>query len=339
MRNSVKGVIKRILWGISLCALFVSISAAEGHTAWVWTPESGKWSNPKNASKDTPEDQFAWAMSFYNQRQWDRAIEEFDKVPNNFQNSPLSAEAVYFSGLSWEEKEDLAKAADAYQKVIDKYPYSDRIKDAIKREFAIANEFASGSRVKVWGIAALSGQDKAVELYKHIVKNAPFGSHGVDAQFAIGELYKKIGEFEEAQKAYQAVVDNYPGSELVSKARYQIAEVSLEASKNAQYSEQSAQMAIEEFEGFKTSYPADGQAVQADEAIRALRAKKASTLYDTAFFYERQKKYPSAKVYYQEILTQYSETPAAVEARKRIDEILSEEGGTPKPSKPWYKLW
>lgn len=329
---------KKIVSLALFCAL-LGVSSTEVRAAWVWTPESGKWTNPKNAAKDTPEDQFAWAMNFYNQRQWDRAIDEFEKLPDNFSNSPLSAEAVYFIGLSWEEKEDLAKAADAYQKVIDKYPYSDRIKDAVKREFEIANEFASGSRVKVWGIAALSGQDKAVELYKHIVKNSPFGSQGVEAQFAIGEVYKKIGEFEEAQKAYQAVVDNYPGSELVAKARYRIAEVSLEASKSAQYSEQSAQRAIEEFEGFKTSYPSDGQTVQADSAIRTLRAKKASTLYDTAFFYERQKKFPSAKVYYQEILTNYSETPSAAEARKRIDGILGEENGSPNPSKPWYKIW
>lgn len=315
------------------------ITSIPAQAAWVWTPESGKWFNPKKSSKDTPEDQFAWAMSFYNQRQWDRAIEEFDKIPANFPTSQLSAEAVYFMGQAWEEKEDLAKAADAYQKLIDRYPYSDRIKDAIKKEFEIANEFASGTRMKVWGIPALSGQDKAIELYKHIVTSAPFGINGADAQYAIGEVYKKMGDFEEAQKAYQAVVDNYPTSELVSKARYQIAYVSMEASKRAQYSEQSAQRAIEEFEGFKTNYPQDGQSVEADEAIKALRAKKASTLYDTAFFYQRQGKSASAKVYYQEILTKYPETASATQARIRIDGILAEETGTEPSKRAWYKLW
>ena len=321
-----------------LVCVFLVAFAIDGEAAWVWTPEAGKWFNPKKASKDTPEEQFAWAMGFYNQRRWDRAVEEFDKVPADFPNSHLSAEAVYYVGLSWEAKEDLAKAADAYQKMIDRYPYSDRIKDAVKQEFQIAKEFAAGTRVKIWGIPALSGEDKAVELYKHIVKNAPFGSYGAEAQLAIGEVYKKMGEFEEAQKAYQAVVDNYPGSELVSKARYQIAAVSMEASKRAQYSEQSAQRAIEEFEGFKTSYPSDGQALEADEAIKALRAKKAMTLYETGVFYEKQKKFPSAKVYYQEIMSKYPETSSALEARKRIDGILQAETGT-KKSKPWYKIW
>lgn len=314
-------------------------SAGEARAVWIWSPESGKWFNPKKTAKDTPEEQFAWAMNFYNQRNWDRAIEEFEKVPANFSNSPLSAEAVYFLGMSWEEKHDLAKAADAYQRLIDRYPYSDRIRDGIKKEFEIAAEFASGAKMKIWGIPALSGQDKAIELYKHIVKNAPFGSHGAKAQFAIGEVYKRQGEFEEAQKAYQAVSDNYPASELVIKAKYQIAYVSMEASKSAQYSEQSAQRAIEQFEGFRGSHSADPQAVEADESIKVLRAKRAMTQLETGIFYQKQEKFASAKVYYQEILSKYSETPAAVEARKRIEGLLQEESGSGKKSKPWYRPW
>ncbi len=328
---------KKISFGLLLFLLLGMASPCQA--GWMWTPESGKWTNPKKASKDAPEDQFAWAMTFYNQRKWDRAVEEFEKIPDNFPTSHFAAEAVYYVGMSWEEREDLAKAADAYQKLVDRYPYSDRIKDAVKQEFTIANEFASGTKIKIWGIPALSGQDKAIELYQHIVKNAPFGSYGAEAQFAIGEVYKKLGNFEDSQKAYQSVVDDYPQSDLVSKARYQIAAVSMEASKQSHSSEQYAERAIEEFEGFKNSFPDDTQAVEADESIKMLRAKKAMTQFDTAAFYEKQKKIASAKFYYQEIVGKYPETPAAAEARKRLDKIIQAESGGPKPSKPWYKIW
>jgi TolA-binding protein len=211
---------------------------------WIWSPDLGKWINPKGNSKDSPEDQYNWAMQLYNEKNWDRAIEEFDKVPAVFPTSRLAAESVYFSGLAWEEKSDFAKAADAYQKLINHYPYSDRIKDAVKKEFDIANKFAEGSKVKVLGVPALSGQEKALELYNHIVKNAPFGTYGDQAQFKIGELYKTQSEYQDAQKAFQAVVDEYPNSTLVSKARYQIAYCSMQASKKTQYDEQHAEQAI-----------------------------------------------------------------------------------------------
>ena len=233
---------KRVVLFLLFASVFVS---GVSQAYWVWSPDIGKWINPKNSAKDTPEEQFNWAMQFYGQKNWDRAIEEFEKLPEAFPNSRMAAEGVYYAGLCWEEKQDLAKAADAYQKLIDRYPYSDRIKDATHREFEIANQFASGEKMKLLGILVLSGQDKAIELYKHVVKNAPYGSYGAEAQFQIGEVYKTMQEYEEAQKAYQQVIDEYPNSELVTKARYQIAYVGMEASKKSQYNEQYDERAIE----------------------------------------------------------------------------------------------
>jgi outer membrane assembly lipoprotein YfiO len=305
---------------------------------WLWSPDVGKWINPKKAAKDTPEKQFEWAMEFYNKKDWDRAVEEFEKIPAAFPNSRLAAEAVYYLGLTWEERQDLAKAADAYQRLIDKYPYSDRIKDAIKREFEIANQFASGAKMKVLGIPALSGQEKSLELYKHIVKNAPFGTYGDQAQFQMGEVYKQQGEYEEAQKAFQAVVDEYPTSDLVAKARYQIAYSSMQASKKSQYNDVYAERAIEEFQGFKKSFPGDEQALEAEEAIKALRNKKAMTAFEQGAFYDKQNKPTSAKVYYQEVVSKYPDTTVAAEAKRRLENILKKDMGV-KPKGKKFLLW
>ncbi len=312
--------------------LLVTVFSAPLEAYWIWSPDLGKWVNPKKSAKDTPEEQFTWALDFYNNKNWDRAVEEFEKLPAAFPNSRLAAEGVYYTGLCWEEKQDFAKAADAYQKLIDRYPYSDRIKDAVKREFDIANLFANGEKVKVLGIPVLSGQEKALEIYRHIVKNAPFGSYGDQAQFNMGEVYKAQAEYEEAQKAFQAVVDEYPSSPLVSKARYQIAQSSLEASKRSQYSDQYAQRAIEEFQGFKQNYPDDEQALKADESIKLLREKKALTNFEVAAFYDKQKKYSSAKVYYREVMDKYPETASALRAKKRLEELGRSESAEPKKS-------
>ena len=320
--------------------LFLAAVLLAGGTAqayWVWSPDLGKWTNPKSSSKDDPQEQFNWAMQFYNEKNWDRAIDEFEKLPQAFPNSKLAAEGVYFTGLCWEAKNDDAKAADAYKKLVDRYPYSDRIKDAVTREFEIAGRFAKGGKIKVLGVPALAGQEKALEIYKHIIRNAPFGTIGDQAQFKIGELYQAQSEFEEAQKAFQAVVDEYPNSPLVPKARYQIAQCSLLASKRSQYSEASAERAIEDFQGFKQNFPADAQTLDADASIKILRAKKAQTSYETAEFYEKNDKLKSAMVYYREIVDKFGDTPYGEKAKKRIDE-LSKRENTP-PGKPWFKIW
>ncbi len=302
--------------------------AAEVRAYWVWSPDLGKWVNPKKSAKDTPEEQYDWAMQFYNNKDWDRAVEEFEKLPVAFPASRLAAEGVYYTGLCWEEKKDLAKAADNYQQLINTYPYSDRIKDAIKREFDIANQFAAGTKVKVVGMPVLPGTDKALELYKHIVKNAPFGTYGDQTQFQIGELYKAMGDFQEAQRAYQQVVDDYPNSPLVSKAKYQIAYVSMLASNHSVYDEKQAERAIEEFQGLKKDYPGNQESVEADESIRIIRNEKAQVTFNTAKFYDKQRRYKSAKIYYREITERYGDTPLAEPAKKRLTEILDREDGS-----------
>ncbi len=324
---------------VGLILLMVLALSAPAHASWVWSPDIGKWINPKKAAKDTPEEQYDWALQFFNQKNWDRSIEEFEKLESTFPTSRLAAEAVYYQGLGWEQKDEPARAADAYQKLVDRYPYSDRIKDAIKREFEIANEFSVGGKVKMLGVPVLPGYDKAIELYNHIIKNAPFGSYGDQAQFKLGELYRSQGEFDLAQKAFQTLLDEYPSSDLVPKAKYQIANASMQASKKGQFDEQHAERAIEEFQEFKNAFPVDTQTVLADESIKTIRAEKAQRSFNVATFYERQKKWSSAKVYYQELIQNYPETPAAAMARKRLDDVIRNQN-KPAPSKlSKFKFW
>ena len=319
---------------VLMMSLFL-VYPATVECSWIWSPDIGKWINPKSAAKDTPEEQYDWALQFMNDRNWDRAIEEFEKLTEVFPTSRLSAEGVYYTGTCWEEKGDLAKAADAYQKLVDKYPYSDRIKDAIKREFDIADEFASGGKVKMLGVPVLPGQDKAVELYNHIIKNAPYGTYGDQAQFKLAELYKSQAEFELAQKAFQAVVDEYPTSELVPKAKYEIANASMLASKKGPYDEKNADHAIEEFQEFKKTFPMDNQSVLADESIKQIRIDKARRNFDVAEFYAAQKKWKSARTYYEGLVRDYPETPSAAEAKKRLESIANEEN---RPATS-FKIW
>ena len=42
---------------------------------WEWTPETGRWINPKYAPKPTPEEQWKYAMGFYNQKEWEKHSE------------------------------------------------------------------------------------------------------------------------------------------------------------------------------------------------------------------------------------------------------------------------
>jgi outer membrane assembly lipoprotein YfiO len=314
--------------------LFIS----DARASWVWSPETGKWTNPKKQAKDTPEEQFEWAKSIYDDKDYKRALDEFKKLTNSFPNSPLAAEGEFYQGLTYETLGDLGRAAEAFRTLVDRYPYSNRVTDAIEHEYELAEAMLDGKRTKFLGMAIMPAQDTAVDLYKHIVKSAPYGPFGVKAQYRLGDAYIALGEFDLAQAAYQSVIDNYPNTEWAQKAGYQIARVSYKASKKESTNLKSTEEAIRKFEGFKQEYPQSQLELEANAAISELREKKARTLYDIGVFYQKQGKYAGSKGYFDDVVRQYPDTKVADQAKVRLGEIEAAEKNE-KSKKAWWKVF
>lgn len=57
-----------------------------------------------------------------------------------------------------------------------------------------------------------------IKRYRRAIRRYPESEFSARASYAIGELFEKIGEVEEASIAYMGVVENYPDSECFSPA-------------------------------------------------------------------------------------------------------------------------
>src|SRR3989338_3628318 len=133
--NMMKRII--IVFLLSLTASELSLQAAYGY--WIWTPGSKKFINPKYAVKDTPKEQFDWAMNFYSAKDYARAAAEFEKLIKHYEFAEQASEAQYYAGLSYEEQGKYYFAFQAYQKVVEGYPHSKRLEEVIEREFNVGN--------------------------------------------------------------------------------------------------------------------------------------------------------------------------------------------------------
>lgn len=290
---------------------------------WVWTPESGRFINPKYAVKDTPEEQFDLAIGFHKDGEYKRAIGEFQKLLRFYPKSELAPAAQYYIGRVYEDMEEYYSAFIAYQKTIDSYPFTEKIDEIVEQEYKIGNLFLTGQKAKILGVAILPALDKAIEIFKKVTENAPYSKHAPMAQFKIGQAYKKAGSFDEAIVEFRVLVDTYPESELVDDAKYEIAYCTYKASLKPHYDQTPTDAAIKQFEEFAEQEADETLTVEAEEALRDLKEKKAESLYEVAAFYEKRKQYQSALIYYNEVLETYPDTGCAVKALSRI-RILEE---------------
>lgn len=300
-------------------SMLVSSGTAYGY--WLWTPETKKFLNPKYAVKDSPKEQYDWAMSFYDAKDYPRAAVEFEKLTKHYEYSEYAAKSQYYVGLCYENLGKFYIAFQNYQKTVDNFPHVDNMDEIISREFNIANIFASKESPKIMGTDIMTSIDRAIEIYKKVVDNAPYGKLADEAQFKLASALKKAERYDEAIAAFQRLLDDFPASKFTDSAKYEIANCAYKASLKPDYDIEPTNKAIMAFEEFSRANSSEELSMEAVKAIQRLKDRTAGKSMSTARFYERGKHYESAIIYYQEVLDKFPDSSSAPEARKRIEEL------------------
>jgi TolA-binding protein len=301
---------------IVFIALFSFSSSALSF--WIWTPETGKWINPKNYVRDTPEEQFKLGYQRFQEDDFKGAIEAFTKLVRYYDKSKYAPEAQFYIGQAYERLGKYYHAFQAYQKIIDTYPYTPRVDEVISLEYKIGNLYFlrnNEDRNIMDRLSFLDDNNKAIEIFKKVVDNSPYGDYAPLAQFKLGLIYKRIGDYAGAEEAFKNLITGYPGSDLTNDAVIQLAEVASEKEVKVDYSQEGTEVAIRRLEEMSKV----GDILEeGDEILTKLKDRKAKSIYNTAKFYEKQKLYDSAAIYYEEVVKQYPDSAWAVVAAEKV---------------------
>lgn len=299
------------------------VFAQNASAFWVWTPETKRWVNPKYAPKEDPAEQFNFAKSYYDAKDYLTAYKEFKKLIKFYSDSIQAPEAQYYMGLCLEELEKYYDAYQAYQKIIDKYPFSSRMEDVLQREYIVAQKLLD-YKTNVVGIE-FTGESAAIEIFQKIISNSPYGKYAPASQYKIGLVYKAKGFYQEASQEFQKVVDSYPNSEWAEPSRFQIALCAAKSSPGPSYDQTLTQEAKDKFDEFIKTHPDAELSDDAREKVAELKEQEAESNYQIGMFYEKQKAYDSAKIYYRYCVKSFPRSEWASKSLDRIKVIESKE--------------
>lgn len=303
---------------ILILVIFFCLLSNPAYPYWIWTPKTGKWVSPKASVKPTPKEQFDFAKSTYDIKNYAEAKREFRKLLKSYPKAVEAAESQYYLGLIEEAQGNPYEAYLAYQKVIDKYPFSERIQEIIEREYKIGEAFMSGEKRKALGGVALPVENPAIEIFTKIVENSTYGSLAPKAQYKLGLVLKGLMRYYEAEEAFNKVISNYPDSEWAAAAKFQIASCRQAVSRSSDYDQGATKEAKQKFEEFVREHPDAVLSRQAEKNIGQLNEKEAEATYNTGRFYEKQKVDASAIIYYNDVINNYPDTAWAAKALERL---------------------
>jgi outer membrane protein assembly factor BamD len=305
---------KRLLLMLVIC---LGLGLETAYPYWIWTPKTKKWVNPKTAVKTTPKEQFEFAKNLYDIKNYEEAKRELKKLLKNYPKSFEASESQYYLGLIEEAQGSLYEAYLVFQKVIDKYPFSERIQDIIEREYKIAEAFMSGEKRKAMGVP-LPVENPSLEIFAKVVENSAYGPLASKAQYKLGLVLKGLMRYYEAEEAFNKLLTNYPDSEWVEAAKFQIAACRAAVSRGPDYDQGAAKEAKDKFEEFVRENPDAVLSREAEKNINQLSEKEAESYYTIGRFYEKQHAYKAAKVYYEDVINNYPDSPWAAKSLERM---------------------
>ena len=186
--------------------------------------------------------------------------------------------------------------------------------------------YLNAKKLKILGIPYASSLDRAVTIFANVVRTAPYGKYTARAQFDIGLAREKQGANDAALQAYQAVVDKFPNEPVAVDAQYQIGYIWFTAEQTGTKDAAAANNAKTAFQDFLFHYPKSEKAAQARANLDLLEHKQVTSSYKVAKFYDKQKYYRAAVIYYNEVIRQQPGSEESNQAKKRIDQLRAKFG-------------
>jgi outer membrane assembly lipoprotein YfiO len=308
----------RNAWIFVACLMVAGLAAEEAAAQWTWTPQTGRWINMKRMPKETPELQVEYVRTLMSEGNHRKALRETDKFEKFYGDSPFADENQYLRGEIKLAQGNRMAAAKEFQTLLTAYPDTQRYADAIQKQYQIADEYYEIGIKRLdqkWRPLRKRPLNRAIEVYAMVIDNQPFTAQAAEAQYKLGLCHYARKEYLESAFEYRRVIEDYSDSEWVDEACYGLAETYYEMAFPPDYDQMPSRLAIEAIDSFKERYPSDPRNSDLAGNRAEMRERIAQQRLLNARFYERRKKAEAARIYYEIIANDFSETASAEEAR------------------------
>ncbi|HEY6207097.1 MAG TPA: outer membrane protein assembly factor BamD [Chthoniobacterales bacterium] len=255
-----------------------------------------------------------------------RAVRAYKTLVKRHPKDALAPGALFHAAELQERQQRYLAAAETFRTVVERYPSSAHFDDAIEAQFRIGELYLAGKKLKFLGISVGNALDKAVEIFAAVVRTAPYGQYTARAQFDIGMAREKQGLNDAALQAYQAVIDKFPNEPVAANAQYQIGYIWFMAARSGTKDVAATKNAQTAFQDFLYHYPHSEKGAQARANLELLGHKETTSSFQVAKFYDKQKNYRAAVIYYNEVIRQQPGSSESEHAKKRIDQLRDKFG-------------
>lgn len=167
---------------------------------------------------------------------------------------------------------------------------------------------------------------RAVELLGQFVPNAPGDPRLKTALMALGRAHMETRDYVSATADYLRVATEFARDPEAQEARFGLCDAYHRLSPRPQLDQEYTTAAITYCESFASLYPGTPRAAQATEWVTTMRGKLAEKVYQAGDYYFRRGLFDASVVYFNDVLSQFSDTSWAPASLARLVEAYGRMG-------------
>ncbi len=252
----------------------------------------------------------------------DKALKLYGKTAERYPLASSAAQARFREAQILEQKGDVLKAFDSYQKLLGRYQSSGLYTTALNHQASLAQSAADGEvKTSFLGLKSGLSADRVVTMLGQVRDNAPRSATASKAQFTIGALHQSRKEEKEAISAYRQLVRDYHDSREAPEGQFRIGKVFMESAERGNQNQATIAQAREAFQDYLNQYPGHGKNAEARRLLSELGGRNIQKTFDVAEFYMKTGETESAKVYYREVVARAGSGPLQQKAKARLAEL------------------
>jgi outer membrane protein assembly factor BamD len=219
------------------------------------------------------EDQYAVAKREFDEKHWDRAVIELQKLIFNHPGASFIDSGQYLLGMAYFNQEEYPLAIMEFNKVLLSYPTSQLADDAA---FMVAkSDFETAPKAEL----DQTHTQQAADQLNNFLDDYPESDRRGEAQelllecrtklakrtYKAGHLYHRMKHYSSALIYFQRILNDYHDTEWVREAQFELAEVFY---KQAEYDK-----AKDEYQKFLQDFPDDKLAEKVRKRLKEIEKK------------------------------------------------------------------
>lgn len=291
-----------------------------------WKPLDKPKADPK------AEAEIKAAHELYMKDELAQAEKEFARIAKNRKGSPYGSKAQFFLAETQFQQKKYVNAHDSYEKLIADYPGTDRLEQAVKREYEIAQIWLAQSDPKAKKDEAftwtshfdgkqplIDTQGSALKALEHVRVHDPTGPLADDALMKIADYHMQNADYESAGIYYDQLIQDHPKSPMARQAALLAIDARMKGYRGPEFDasglERSRELVKQTMQRYPEQPAGNNQLYKTLDLINDAEAEKTFT---TGAYYKKIGRIQAAELYFGKIPQRWPESPWAKKAKTEL---------------------